>query len=173
MFPKEYIEFLVHFHSDRDYFECHEVLEDYWKSVDPSNKRSIWVGFILFAVSNYHHRRGNYSGAKRTLTKSISIFHANINQLSMLGIDKEKFLKDLRLKHNDISKGSKYISYNLPLIDQSLLSQCINKCQKDGLKWCSASNLENVQIIHRHLLRDRSQVINDRLLALNNKNSNR
>ncbi|QED50164.1 DUF309 domain-containing protein [Cytobacillus dafuensis] len=173
MYPKEYIEFLVHFHSDRDYFECHEVLEDYWKSVDPSNKSSIWVGFILFAVSNYHHRRGNYSGAKRTLSKSISIFNANMNQLSMLGLDKEKFLEDLGLIHNNISKGSNYFSYNLPIIDQSLLSQCKNKCQNDGQKWCSASNLENEQIIHRHLLRDRSQVIKERLFALKNKNSNR
>ncbi|MEH7501602.1 DUF309 domain-containing protein, partial [Neobacillus drentensis] len=29
MYPTEYIQFLAHFHGDRDYFECHELLEDY------------------------------------------------------------------------------------------------------------------------------------------------
>ena len=27
-FPLKYIDFLVHFHGDRDYFECHEILEE-------------------------------------------------------------------------------------------------------------------------------------------------
>ncbi|MFZ3196347.1 MAG: DUF309 domain-containing protein, partial [Bacillus mycoides] len=27
MYPTEYIQFLIHFHGDYDYFECHEILE--------------------------------------------------------------------------------------------------------------------------------------------------
>ncbi|PAD68333.1 hypothetical protein CHH83_14265, partial [Bacillus sp. 7586-K] len=34
MYDQEYIDFLVHFHCDRDYFECHEILEEHWKK-DP------------------------------------------------------------------------------------------------------------------------------------------
>lgn len=33
MYPPEYIEFLYHFHCDRDYFECHEILEELWKKI--------------------------------------------------------------------------------------------------------------------------------------------
>lgn len=32
MYPTEYIQFLIHFHGDYDYFECHEILEGYWKT---------------------------------------------------------------------------------------------------------------------------------------------
>ena len=32
MYPTEYIQFLIHFHGDYDYFECHEILEEYWKT---------------------------------------------------------------------------------------------------------------------------------------------
>ena len=63
-FPQKYIEYLVHFHGDRDYFECHEILEEYWKKIDNGNKESIWVGLIQLAVANYHHRRKNLTVPK-------------------------------------------------------------------------------------------------------------
>ena len=27
-----FVNFIVYFNSNQDYFECHEVLEEYWKS---------------------------------------------------------------------------------------------------------------------------------------------
>lgn len=53
MYPKAYIEYLVHFHSDRDYFECHEILEEHWKQ-DGRNKG--WLVLIQTAVAFYHYR---------------------------------------------------------------------------------------------------------------------
>ena len=35
VYPEAYIEYLMYFHGNRDYFECHEVLEEYWKEVSP------------------------------------------------------------------------------------------------------------------------------------------
>lgn len=37
MYPAEYLEYLVYFHADRDYFECHEILEEYWKEQGMNN----------------------------------------------------------------------------------------------------------------------------------------
>lgn len=31
MYPEAYIEYLAEFHGSRDYFECHELLEEHWK----------------------------------------------------------------------------------------------------------------------------------------------
>ena len=87
MYPSEYIQFLAHFHGDRDYFECHELLEDYWKKTDSRNKNSIWVGFILLSVSLYHHRRNNFSGAQRTLATAIKFFELQPDTLTKLGVN--------------------------------------------------------------------------------------
>ncbi|WNS74093.1 DUF309 domain-containing protein [Bacillus sp. DTU_2020_1000418_1_SI_GHA_SEK_038] len=169
MYPNEYIDYLIHFHGDRDYFECHEILEEYWKKVDPKNKHSIWVGLILLAVSNYHHRRGNIGGAKRTLEKSIQILQKNRGQIEHLGLNKEKFLLELEKRQASLLEGSQYTSYNFPIMDTSLLTSCKDKCIQAGLNWCEDSDLNNEDIIHRHSLRDRRQVIQERLMALNTK----
>lgn len=171
LYPKEYIDYLIHFHGDRDYFECHEILEDYWKSVDPRNKHSIWVGLILLAVSNYHQRRENREGAIRTLSKSINIIKMNTHQLDCLGIDREIFLSDLEVRLKNLTDGNKYSSYIFPIIDQSLISLCKKKCLEAGINWCEDSDLTNEQLIHRHSLRDRSQVIHDRFLSLKIKSN--
>ncbi|MBP2240735.1 putative metal-dependent hydrolase [Cytobacillus eiseniae] len=168
MYTNEYIEFLIQFHGKRDYFECHEILEDYWKSVDPKNKQSIWVGLILLAVSNYHHRRGNFSGSERTLAKSISILQKNYKQLSELGLDAESLMNDLHIRQEKISSGEYYISYHMPIQDEALLATCIKQCVERGIKWGVESNLKDLELIHRHSLRDRSMVIQTRLEALNN-----
>lgn len=86
-FPTSYIQYLAHFHGDRDYFECHETLEEYWKATDAGNKKSIWVALILLAVSTYHHRRNNFPGAIRTLTKAEEIFSETKEATARLGID--------------------------------------------------------------------------------------
>lgn len=106
MYPKEYIQFLAHFHGDRDYFECHELLEDYWKKTDSGNKDSIWVGLILVAVSSYHHRRSNFIGAKRTLEKAMHIFEFQADSLTKLGLDKIHLVHFLKGRLSDIQRNS-------------------------------------------------------------------
>lgn len=166
MYPRAYIEFLIHFHGDRDYFECHEVLEEYWKEVDPDNKQSIWVGLILLAVSNYHQRRENFLGAKKTIDKSIAILNNKKNKLLHLGIDAEKFLNDLILKQQAIAIEKTYSSYTIPLTDPMLIESCKAGCSDLGFIWGSASDLNNSKLVHRHSARDRSSVIQERLDAL-------
>jgi predicted metal-dependent hydrolase len=95
LYPKEYLQYLIHFHGNRDYFECHEILEEFWKKKDPRNKHSIWVGFIQLAVSNYHHRRGNFKGAQKTLKKALEIFHSKENSITKLGLESPSFFKIL------------------------------------------------------------------------------
>lgn len=169
MYPKEYIHYLIHFHGDRDYFECHEILEEYWKKTDPGNKESIWVGFIQLAVASYHHRRKNFKGAERTLGKSIHIFNQSIDRLEEFGLDPDRFQKDLSYMKKQIQEKASYTSYCFPFSDLKLVTQCKKECQKRGLKWDSDSDLENEHLIHRHTLRDRSEVIEERLQALNKK----
>ncbi|WP_205628902.1 DUF309 domain-containing protein, partial [Acinetobacter baumannii] len=50
LYPEALIDYLVYFHADRDFFECHEVLEDYWKSLPKEERSLFWVGLIQIAV---------------------------------------------------------------------------------------------------------------------------
>lgn len=62
-----YAAYLVYFNRDRDYFECHEVLEELWlqKDRDPRYK-----GLLQVAVGLYHFRNGNIRGGYKMLTSA-------------------------------------------------------------------------------------------------------
>jgi uncharacterized protein len=172
LYPKEYIQFLVHFNGDRDYFECHEILEEYWKESNDKKKDSIWVGFILLAVSRYHHRRGNFKGAKRTLEKAIIILFLHENISSIKGLDVNVLFALLSKILSDIDKEIWYQSINLPVKDPVLLQACITECKKRGFIWGQESIAVDESIVHRHKLRDRSKVIEERQEALRIRKGN-
>ncbi|MCM3724460.1 DUF309 domain-containing protein [Neobacillus cucumis] len=172
MFPKEYIQFLAHFHGDRDYFECHEILEEYWKKNDVKNKNSIWVGLILLAVSAYHHRRNNFNGAKRTLEKAITIFKTQPDSVIKLGLDPHLLQDILTSRLSNITNQQRYISFNLPIGDQALLDQCRRYCKQNGFVWGMKSDLTNDHLVHRHILRDRTSVLEERNQSLKLRKGN-
>ncbi len=169
MVPKAFIQYLVHFHGDRDYFECHEVLEEYWKDVDPGNKDSIWVGFIQLAVSSYHYRRGNLPGALKTHNKSAMILTNQEQSCIDLGIDYHELMKLLIERKSRLVSNQPYKSMNLPINNQKLLEQCLKVCAKQNLIWGQASNTDNQNLVNKHSLRDRSDVILEREIALKDR----
>ena len=121
MYPKPYIQFLIHFHGDRDYFECHEILEEYWKESNDRKKDSIWVGFILLAVSRYHHRRENFIGAKRTLEKAIMILSKQESRPNIQGLDAGNLFPLLSKLLDQINHEESYQSINLQITDPVLI----------------------------------------------------
>jgi uncharacterized protein len=172
LYPKEYIQFLAHFHGDRDYFECHEILEEFWKKSDDQSKDSIWVGLILLAVSSYHHRRTNINGAERTLKKAIHIFTLKQISLPKIGLDAKTLVPLLTNQLAYIKKGGSYQSFQLPISDPYLLKQCIIECEQIGCSWNTPSNINDKDLVDRHLQRDRSSVIQERMDAILNKKGN-
>ncbi|WP_214480109.1 DUF309 domain-containing protein [Bacillus sp. SM2101] len=159
MYPKAYIDYLVYFHGDRDYFECHEVLEEYWKQTDND---IVWVGFIQIAVGLYHHRRGNFKGAQKMIANAIAILEAQKDTVEKLGINQKTLLTTLQTQLNAIIANEPYISINLPIQDESLLTTCKNACNEKDLTWEKNSDLTNNFLINKHTLRDRTEVIKER-----------
>ena len=161
-FPAEFVSYLVQFHGSPDYFECHEILEEYWKEVDPRNKKSHWVGFILLAVSAYHHRRENFIGAEKSMKKAITIME-NITPeiITSLGLSYAQLLTCMNACLLNIQNGKSYESFNLPINNDQLLQLCRIECNSKGLPW-SKQHIIDDRIIHRHMLRDRSEVIKER-----------
>ncbi|MCE4047165.1 DUF309 domain-containing protein [Niallia sp. BSM11] len=165
VYPDEYIEYLAHFHGDQDFFECHEILEEYWKEVDPGNKESIWVSFILMAVSCYHHRRGNFTGARKTLEKAIIMFKHGNWIWSDYGLDEHILLARLEERLHNINNQLPFKPLVLPINDAFLEEQCVKWCLSHGMEWKS-SLIPAEAIVHRHLTRDRSEVILERNAAI-------
>jgi uncharacterized protein len=172
LYPEAYIQFLIHFNGNRDYFECHEILEEYWKESNERKKDSIWVGFILLAVSRYHHRRGNFNGAKRTLEKAIKILSLQDCERVIHGLDADKLFSKLTKLLSQINNEESYQSINLPVTDPVLIDACIKECKEKGFIWGQESNSVDELIVHRHKLRDRTYIIEERLEAQKNRKGN-
>lgn len=169
MYPKAYIQYLSHFHGDRDYFECHEVLEEHWKQNPPHMRKRYWVGFIQLAVALYHQRRGNYNGAYKMIKSAISILKDERESIEGLGLSYEKLLQQLKALLYEIKLQNVYTSIDLPIIDPNLLTTCIDYCNSLGVEWKQRENPANEAIIHKHKMRDRSDIVNERLTQLRQK----
>lgn len=63
-----YVEFLYYFNTARDYFECHEVMEELWLE---EGRSPLLQGLLQVAVGLYHHGNGNVSGAIKLLTAAL------------------------------------------------------------------------------------------------------
>ncbi|GAS80856.1 DUF309 domain-containing protein [Paenibacillus amylolyticus] len=65
-----YIDYLIYFNRDQDYFECHEVLEELWLE---RNRDSLYKGLLQIAVGLYHFRNGNLRGGIMMLQSSVDL----------------------------------------------------------------------------------------------------
>ncbi|MDB5054963.1 MAG: hypothetical protein JWM44_3013 [Bacilli bacterium] len=161
-YPEAYIEYLVYFHTVRDFFECHEVLEAYWKSIPESSLRQAWHGLIQTAVALYHQRRGNIAGARKMMESAVRLL--TDDHLDELGIDALRFKAQLknRLKQLQDTPNIRYEDLNIPLVDLELLQLCKDHPLAVHAEWYAISNMNNPQIIHKHTQRDRSEVVAER-----------
>ncbi|MEF3302604.1 DUF309 domain-containing protein [Paenibacillus sp. GYB003] len=84
-----YVEFLYYFNVERDYFECHEVMEELWME---EGRNPLYQGLLQVAVALYHHRNGNVGGA-------IKLFSQGLEKLEFypkltMGIDLGRLVRD-------------------------------------------------------------------------------
>lgn len=165
-YPKPWIQYLVHFHRDQDYFECHEVLEEHWKN--EGMKGDLWPGLIQLAVALYHHRRGNNNGAKRMILSCKVKLQKEESALKELGIEVEPFLQLLDRTIRRIELQQPFESIALPL-SRELFQACLIEANATEETWVLQTKT-NDTIIHKHSLRDRSSVIEERKKQKQKKN---
>lgn len=51
----------------RQFFECHEVLEDLWRPLPPGPEKQFLQGLLQVGVGFHHLLNNNYTGAKNLL----------------------------------------------------------------------------------------------------------
>ncbi|WP_017728131.1 DUF309 domain-containing protein [Halalkalibacterium ligniniphilum] len=169
MYSKAYLDFLVYFHGFRDYFECHEVLEEHWKEAPRSERKPHWVALIQIAVALYHQRRGNLVGAKRMFTNALRLTKLESERIDELGID-STVLIDMLQKRLDSLTTEPFEDMNLPLTAE-VLELTKKRCEKQGVIFGTPSNLVDRMLISKHSMRDRTDVIEERLKQMERRAS--
>ncbi|WP_426453692.1 DUF309 domain-containing protein [Paenibacillus sp. S-38] len=161
-YPEAYVRYLVHFHAERDYFECHEVLEEYWKEHPEDADGEAYVGLIQLAVSLYHQRRGNLAGAVKMLSGAIRRLGGGAAE--KLGIREAELLREMegRLRALEDPASFVYRDLDIPLADADLVQSCREASGSSWERWAQPSDLSDRYLIDKHTLRDRSGVIEER-----------
>jgi predicted metal-dependent hydrolase len=57
-------------YNNREFWECHEVLEDVWIEDSNDPARNVYWAIIQVATACYHYRNGNVVGAQGMLKKA-------------------------------------------------------------------------------------------------------
>ncbi|GIP37357.1 hypothetical protein J31TS4_06370 [Paenibacillus sp. J31TS4] len=164
-YPKAYVEYLVAYHAERDYFECHEIMEEHWKSEPGSPYRGAWLGLIQLAVGQYHERRGNLAGARKMTAGALR--HLEREPLAELGLAGEELLARLRERLSSLEAAGAggertFRDLDLPITDERLLQACLAALPDAGSGWGKPSDPAANWLLHKHKLRDRSEVIRER-----------
>ncbi|WAA13809.1 DUF309 domain-containing protein [Fervidibacillus halotolerans] len=151
MYPAHFIQYLLLFHINRDYFECHEVMEEYWKQEGKGN--SLWKGLILIAVLFYHYRRNNFNGAKKLISKAIMNIRTCKDEVDRHGIDSERLLNILNETEAAILRKKPYQPIAFPIVDNKLINTCSNTNDQFLKYWSQPMENSDTFIIHKHLFR--------------------
>ncbi|MBW7473967.1 DUF309 domain-containing protein [Paenibacillus oenotherae] len=172
LYPAAYVQFLIEFHATRDYFECHELLEEYWKDHPGDRYAEQWVGLIQLAVGAYHHRRNNTAGAVKMFRQSLTRLSADGQKLQELGLDSGRLLPLIAERMAAAEEQRPFADPDMPFADDSLVRRCQVECQSSGLVWGAPSSTDEA-LTNRHTLRDRSEVIAARQASAETKRQQR
>ncbi len=158
---QQMIDYLAYFHGNHDYFHCHDILEEHWKTIHPINKQSPYVAFIQLAVGFYHYRAGNLVGAKKLLKNAIKISLLQEQAINQLGVNQIALTELLMDSLARLEQGKPFQNSNIPISDQALLSASKAQCIALQMSWQdTATPPESIRL--KHITRDRTEVIETR-----------
>ena len=154
-----FLNFIVYFNRNQDYFECHEVLEEYWKSLDDYSKEHPLTAYILLATGLYHWRRDNMDGAHRTLEKAEKRMHefSKFDARYTDGIDYRQLVHDTAIAVSKVGNGEPFSSFQILLTSESL-QRSVQRIESAMVLLPKGSDA----VIHKHMLRDRSDILAER-----------
>lgn len=117
-----YLEYLVYFNRDRDYFECHEVLEELWLT---QKRDPLYKALLQVAVGLYHFRNHNVRGATIMLSGASAKLEEYL--AVTLGINLAKLVVEVkdyvrRLESYE-QRPFSYYDLTIDIVDPSLADQ--------------------------------------------------
>ena len=157
LFHPLFIDYCAYFNGNNDYFECHEVLEEYWKEIAPKEKLHPLVGYVQLATGMYHWRRSNVTGAARIIEKAILNFELNRNSEFFEFIDLKQLLLLMKNQHRKIQGNEPFTHFKLPITDRQLQELVQQRIKTIPL-------MDSHFIFNKHMLRDRTEILEAREL---------
>ncbi|WP_010286171.1 DUF309 domain-containing protein [Kurthia massiliensis] len=157
MYKRSFVLFLSYFNRNRDYFECHEVLEEHWKDVAPRTRHHELVGFIQLATGMYHWRRGNFRGARTIFKKAELHLRMHSSSAYYEGLDMQQLFEALHKSRIAVECEQPFTPFIIPIIDETLAA--------DVQAVTLPADSEHY-LMHKHMLRNRSDVILERQQSL-------
>lgn len=151
-----FVQFIVYFNANQDYFECHEVLEEYWKSLPDGTKEHPLTAYILLATGMYHWRRGNTNGALRTIGKAVRKFPTlhDYGPAYTEEIDFERLLDDAGNAVDRLEKGLPFSSFPI-----AINSPKLRELSETAEQSMDLLPVGSDAVLHKHMLRDRSNIL--------------
>ncbi|REB09865.1 DUF309 domain-containing protein [Sporosarcina sp. BI001-red] len=151
-----FVEFLVYFNDNQDYFEGHEVLEEYWKSIPGYSKSHPLTAYILLSTGMYHWRRGNLPGAFRTINKALQRFTSlpPIYDEYKEVVDFDRLIQDVVNAKKEIS-----IEHSFRAMEIGIQSQQLNELVQTTAQNLILLTAGSDEVIHKHMQRDRSDIL--------------
>ncbi len=172
-YPEAYLQYLAAYYGSRDFFECHEIMEEYWKEQAGTRYESCWLALIRIAVACYHARRGNAPGARKMMEKALqNLEPALFNELGMNGEALAARMREALCRWHAEQKPV-YEDLDLPITDPHLLQEARRVCLQEGWEWGTPTERVEADVIHRHLTRDRTAVVEARQRAAVQKRKQR
>lgn len=108
MYERQYIIFLYTFNVLRDYYECHDLLEDLWLE---EGREPFYQGLLQVAVSCYHAKNGNRAGAIKLIQAAIS--KLSLYPANWLGIKVDKVIHDASVYLDALKTDFETIKLNI------------------------------------------------------------
>ena len=152
---KRWIQYLYEFHMTRDYYACHDYLEEMWFEYgNPQNH--LLMAFIQLAVALYHYRADNLRGARLLIDKAATIFELNNDQIEGYGINQEHLFIVLNDIKRDLAHHRIFKDVNLTFKDLKLKEQIEMMAYSQHLPIYPSSDLNNLHLVFKHRFKHRS-----------------
>jgi uncharacterized protein len=131
MYHRLYIEYLYYFNVERDYYECHEVMEEYWLR---EGKNRLLQSLLQVAVGLYHFRNGNISGAIKLFKQSLD--KKDEKWTGPLSINLSKLYEEVTVYFEQLQRYNEqpFTFYDLTIeITDPILEQLVATCTPEGV----------------------------------------
>ncbi|CAM4146171.1 DUF309 domain-containing protein [Lacicoccus alkaliphilus] len=166
---KYYNEFII----KQDYFECHEIMEDAWKSKKHYSKEDDEIFFIQLSTAEYHYRRNNFYGARKIYRRAVKRLEERPFPHLEYGLESD--VTPLIKERLDAIGGKPFTPLLLPLTGQmfeALRAYAMpGLSSKEFLRQIAKIHKKDITLVQKHRLRDRSEIIKVRNEKLREKRS--
>ncbi len=146
----------------QDYFECHEIAEEYWKSKQVFTKHDVEVFLIQVSTGEYHYRRGNFKGALKCYNKACRMLEVHDYSANDIGMtDTLPAFLESRAKsiENEDAFTPPRFPLNSSMLDILRKIHDVKMSEAEFKAYLNSHYITDESIIHKHLVRDRSAVI--------------